>query len=158
MNKLVMGLILGAMVLIVWNPDISSLSALVPSVVSPDDRVPTPTAAMQAKVAHITDLVSAGEDHKVDGQLMGNFFRDLAAYGAADTNIKTKHQMRQLTIEAGRAEFEGRFKGKYKDLGKAINKFVDNELTLSPGPLDEATRIKAVKAWEAVSWACYQGS
>lgn len=96
----------------------------------------------------------------VDGVKLSNLYSDLAKLISLETTdevVKNTLEIREANKLAGLL-YDLRLKDKYPDLAKEANALVVKYIGDDNVVLDDHLRKKAVDVFNALSWACYEGS
>ncbi len=130
--------------------------------VTPDVVIPEPSADAKSVVEKhdIARLLKAGKNPSVNGPQLGYFYNEFAKLTVANEEaVKSTAQIREANAKCGKILFEGNIvAGKdYPGLREAIEASVVETIGKQNAPLTPETRAKAVKIFEAIGWACYQG-
>lgn len=99
-------------------------------------------------------------DRNIDGIKLSSLYSDLAKLIALEeTNeiVKSTIEIREANKLAGLL-YDLRLKDKYPDLAKEANALVVKYIGDDNVVLDDHLRKKAVDVFNALSWACYEGS
>lgn len=143
-------------------PDLSWLNINLPRPVVSDIVVTEPTdAVLLAKCNGVIDSLRSGPSARtVDGKKLAELYQDLATLFSLDGEnvvVTTTEEIRQANSIAGQISRLG-LKDKYPDLASSSEAVVVAALGEENVPLNSTSRAKAVEAFQALSWACYQGS
>lgn len=136
-------------------------SKVIPSVgpVTPDVVIVEPTADVKTIVEKhgITNLVAQGKN-PAEAATMGYFYTELGKRTVGNEAVtKSTSDVRAANVKCGQALFGGILKGKYPGLANAIDAAVIEAIGKQNAPLTPESRARAVKIFEAIGWACYQG-
>lgn len=138
-------------------PDNPTPPAPVPVPV-PDVIIPvilTPSAGDQALSADIPRfMVSADKKQlKEDAISLAVMYNEFADFITNETATYTSTQDVQTgNKKVGELMFKGKLKGAYTGLGLAVDKALENKLTLKIEPLDPQKRVDAVSIIRAIAW------
>lgn len=142
-------------------PDLSSLSNFNiggGSAVVQLDPVDTKT---QTKVKPVVDVIKNGpSSRKQDGARLASLFRDMSTLIAVDGDasiIKSTNDIRNAVSLVGDM-LRMDINSKYEDFEKETTAFTQSMIGTEDVILDSETRANAVKAFQALAWACLQGS
>lgn len=108
----------------------------------------------------IEALRSNPSSRNVDGKKLASLYRDLATLISLDGDnmvIKNTEEVRQANRLAG-IMLQLDMKGKYKDLASANDTLIKVAIGDDSVLLDSILRDKAVEGFNALAWACYEGS
>lgn len=165
LNSKVVLFIAGVLIFVgIFKPN---LSFIVPNnsvdvIVNPDLEVGKPTDEVllekAKKVAQAFD--GSSFDKKVDGQRLALLYLDLATLIELDGEqevVKTTEEIRQANSLAG-AVLRLNLKGAYPGLSDAANDLLMSQIGEDIVPLDSSLRAKAVDAFRALAWGCFEGS
>lgn len=103
---------------------------------------------------------SSSSSKKQDSVRLSSLYQDIALLVSMDENeevIKTTEEIRQANSLAG-LMLRLDIKGKYPGLSDAAESVIVSQIGDDVVPLDKSLREKAVNAFKALSWACYEGS
>lgn len=103
---------------------------------------------------------NGSSDRYIDGIKLSNLYSDLAKLiSLEDTNeiLKSTIEIREANKLAGLL-YDLRLKDKYPDLSQAANTLVVKYIGDDNVVLDNELRKRAVDVFNALSWACYEGS
>lgn len=166
-NKVVLAI--GAVLIVVGvlRPDLSSLIPSnggndTPVVNVPEVAVEVPTEPSLKEVADelVKILKAGGEDRKVDGRNLAKLYSDIANLISLDLDnevVKTTSEIREVNGVAG-SLMNLKLKGKYPDFAQTAKKLVVTAIGDDIAVLNDETRSKAVDAFNALAWACYEGA
>ena len=166
-NKVVLAI--GAVLIVVGvlRPDLSSLIPSnggndTPVVNVPEVVVEAPTEPSLKEVADelVEILKTGGEDRKVDGLNLAKLYSDIANLISLDLDnevVKTTSEIREVNGVAG-SLMNLKLKGKYPDFAQTAKKLVVTAIGDDIAVLNDETRSKAVDAFNALAWACYEGA
>ena len=116
---------------------------------------------LREKCQLVIDVLSnAGSDRKKDGQRLSDLYMDLATLIELDGEnqvVKTTEEIRQANVLSGMM-LRMNIQGKYPGLADAAQTVVISQIGDEAVVLDEELRQKAVEAFRALSWACYEGA
>lgn len=159
-------LVIGAILIAIGilKPDLSNINFR--PVVNPDPVTtinviePTDEKLKEAALVVKNILKNGGGSHKKDALLLSGLYKDLAALIAMDganTVVKTTDEIREANSVSGKL-MNLDLKDKYDNLAEACN----NVIVLAIGDdnvlVSQEIRSKAVAAFSALSWACYEGA
>ena len=166
-NKVVLAI--GAVLIVVGvlRPDLSSLIPSnggndTPVVNVPEVAVEVPTEPSLKEVADelVEILKTGGEDRKVDGLNLAKLYSDIANLISLDLDnevVKTTSEIREVNGVAG-SLMNLKLKGKYPDFAQTAKKLVVTAIGDDIAVLNDEIRSKAVDAFNALAWACYEGA
>ena len=166
-NKVVLAI--GAVLIVVGvlRPDLSSLIPSnggndTPVVNVPEVAVEVPTEPSLKEVADelVKILKAGGEDRKVDGRNLAKLYSDIASLISLDLDnevVKTTSEIREVNGVAG-SLMNLKLKGKYPEFAQTAKKLVVAAIGDDIAVLNDETRSKAVDAFNALAWACYEGA
>ena len=166
-NKVVLAI--GAVLIVVGvlRPDLSSLIPSnggndTPVVNVPEVVVEAPTEPSLKEVADelVKILKAGGEDRKVDGRNLAKLYSDIANLISLDLDnevVKTTSEIREVNGVAG-SLMNLKLKGKYPEFAQTAKKLVVAAIGDDIAVLNDETRSKAVDAFNALAWACYEGA
>ena len=166
-NKVVLAI--GAVLIVVGvlRPDLSSLIPSnggnnTPVVNVPEVAVEVPTEPSLKEVADelVKILKAGGEDRKVDGRNLAKLYSDIANLISLDLDnevVKTTSEIREVNGVAG-SLMNLKLKGKYPEFAQTAKKLVVAAIGDDIAVLNDETRSKAVDAFNALAWACYEGA
>lgn len=110
--------------------------------------------------AVILSLKDGPSSRKTDGKRLASLYLDLATLvglDEEDTVIRNTEEIRQANRLAG-IMLKLDMKGKYKDLAEANFNLIKAAIGDDSVLLDSNLREKAVEGFNALAWACYEGS
>lgn len=122
------------------------------SVVAPDDP------KLKDSTADIIKILQSGS--KSDALRLAALYLDISKLIALDnetTVIKNTDEIREANKLSGALCFLN-LKNKYEGLAESANKVIVAGIGDDNVPLDSSLREKAVKSFEALAWACKEGS
>ena len=166
-NKVVLAI--GAVLIVVGvlRPDLSSLIPSnggndTPVVNVPEVAVEVPTEPSLKEVADelVKILKAGGEDRKVDGRNLAKLYSDIANLISLDLDnevVKTTSEIREVNGVAG-SLMNLKLKGKYPEFAQTAKKLVVAAIGDDIAVFNDETRSKAVDAFNALAWACYEGA
>ena len=166
-NKVVLAI--GAVLIVVGvlRPDLSSLIPSnggydTPVVNVPEVVVEAPTEPSLKEVADelVKILKAGGEDRRVDGLNLAKLYSDIASLISLDLDnevVKTTSEIREVNGVAG-SLMNLKLKGKYPEFAQTAKKLVVAAIGDDIAVLNDETRSKAVDAFNALAWACYEGA
>jgi hypothetical protein len=133
-----------------------------PSVVVVEDvKVEKPSSEiLLEKSENVIKALSVSSDRKTDGKKLAKLYVDIAkliSLDDADQVIKNTEEIRQVNRISG-LMVDLDIKGKYPDLAEANQALVISVLGDDQVLLNNDLRSKAVDAFNALAWACYEGS
>lgn len=105
-------------------------------------------------------LVNSKTNSKKDGQRLCDLYIDLATLielDAENETIKTTEEIRQANTLAG-PMLRMNMQGKYPGLADAAQIVIASQIGDDAVALDSELRKKAVDAFKALAWACYEGT
>lgn len=108
----------------------------------------------------INVLKSGPSSRKNDGIKLSSLYTDLANLVSLDGDdqvIKSTLEIREANKLSG-IMLQLDLNGKYSGLSSAANNVIVSSLGSDDVVLDQQLRTKAVEAFRALAWACYQGS
>jgi hypothetical protein len=111
-------------------------------------------------ISVIDALKSGPSSRKTDGKRLSSLYSDLALLISLDgenTVIKNTEEVRQANRLAG-IMLQLDMKDKYKDLASANDTLIKVAIGDDSVLLDSILRDKAVEGFNALAWACYEGS
>jgi hypothetical protein len=131
-------------------------------VVNPDLQVEKPTDEVLLEKAKVVIKAFDGSafDKSKDGQRLALLYLDLATLIELDGEqevVKTTEEIRQANSLTG-AMLRLNLKGVYPGLSDASNDLLVSQIGEDIVPLDSSLRAKAVDAFRALAWACFEGS
>lgn len=162
-NKAV--LVVGAILIAVgiFKPDLSNLiPKRVDDVVDVVVEIAEPTDAdLKEAALKIVDIIKSGDnDRKKDGKTLAGLYIDLSRLISLDSEnqvIKTTSEIREVNSVAG-SLMNLQMQGKYPGLSTAAKELVVGAIGDDVSVLNEEQRGKAVAAFEALAWACFEGA
>lgn len=163
-NKVV--LVIGALLIAVglFRPDFSFLlnRGDTNPVLSPIVNVEEPKDEKLKELAMaVSNVLKDGtSDRKVDGLALASLWKDLAALIMMDKEnevLRTTAELREANAVSGKL-MDLNLKGKYDGLPEAARAVVVYAIGDNNVVLTEEMRAKAAEAFEALSWAAYQGA
>ncbi len=133
-----------------------------PSVVVVEDvKVEKPSSEiLLEKSENVIKALSVSSDRKTDGKKLAKLYVDIAKLISLDDTdqvIKNTEEIRQANRISG-LMVDLDIKGKYPDLAEANQALVISVLGDDQVLLNNDLRSKAVDAFNALAWACYEGS
>lgn len=108
----------------------------------------------------VSSLKNGSSDRKNDGKRLSSLYADLAllvSLDGEDQVIKSTEEIKQANLIAG-SMLRMNMKNKYPDLAKNANTVIVSAIGDDNAVLSKDLRAKAVDAFNALSWACDQGS
>ena len=158
-------LAIGALLILfgLFQPDLGNFVPFGPEVVVtvPTTEVPTDEALLE-KGTVIVDLLreSDASGKREDCLKLSSLYRDMAVLiglDGKDNVIKTTSAIREANILAGKM-LRLDVDGKYEGLADAAGDLLASTIGKDEVVLNEDLREKSVDAFEALSWAFYEGS
>jgi hypothetical protein len=140
-----------------FKPNFSSLNQDIPQA---NISKPTNVALLDECETVIRALKSGPSSRKVDGKRLASLYTDLATLinlDGEDTVIKNTEEIRQANRLAG-IMLKLDMKDKYADLADANFNLIKAAIGDDSVLLDSDLREKAVEGFNALAWACYEGS
>jgi hypothetical protein len=133
-----------------------------PSVVVVEDvKVEKPSSEiLLEKSENVIKALSVSSDRKADGKKLAKLYVDIAkliSLDGEDQVIKNTEEIRQANRISG-LMVDLDIKGKYPDLAEANQSLVVSVVGDDQVLLNSDLRSKAVDAFNALAWACYEGS
>ena len=133
-----------------------------PSVVVLDDvKVEKPSSEiLLEKSTDVIKALSVSNDRKVDGKKLAKLYIDIAkliSLDGEDQVIRNTEEIRQANRISG-LMVDLDIKGKYPDLAQANQSLVVSVVGDDQVLLNNDLRSKAVDAFNALAWACFEGS
>lgn len=161
MNKNLLVLLV-AVVLIVFGLFKPSLSIINPANNENSLTFEPPSNVMLADhcMPVIGALKNGPSSRHVDGKRLASLYRDLAiliSLDGEDTVIKNTEELRQANKLAG-IMLKLDMKDKYQDLASANDTLIKVAIGDDSVLLDSILRARAVEGFNALAWACYEGS
>lgn len=131
-------------------------------VVNPSVKVEKPTDEVLLEKAKAVTKAFDGSsfNRKKDGQRLALLYLDLATLIELDGEeevIKTTEEIRQANSLTG-VMLRLNLKGVYPGLSDTTNDLLMSQIGEDIVPLDSNLRTKAVAAFRALAWACFEGS
>lgn len=159
MNSKILVLLVGILLIAVglFKPNLSSLSHDTPQA---NISKPTNVALLDECESVIKALKNGPSSRKADGKRLASLYTDLATLinlDGEDTIIKNTEEIRQANRLAG-IMLKLDMKDKYADLADANFKLIKAAIGDDSVLLDSDLREKAVEGFNALAWACYEGS
>lgn len=142
------------------------LSKLIPGVNSNPKIVNTikleaPTdEAVLAQCDEVIKALSEDNDRATDGKRLSSLYSDLSELISLDDKnevIRNTEEIRQANRLSG-IMLQMDIKDKYPSLAEANEKLIILNIGDDNIPLTKDLRAKAVQAFRALAWACYEGS
>lgn len=131
------------------------------AVVVEDIKVEKPSSELLLeKSENVIKALSVSGDRKTDGKKLAKLYVDIAkliALDGEDQVIKNTEEIRQANKISG-LMVDLDIKGKYPDLAEANQALVVSVVGDDQVLLNNDLRSKAVDAFNALAWACYEGS
>jgi len=164
-NKILLALATILVIVGLLKPDLTSLSNILPKVrPAPEVLVinkPTSSDLLTAS-EDVIKALSVHKDRKTDGVELAKLYRDLAILISFDDTqgeeiIKSTEEVRIANRLAGKM-LRLNIVNKYPDLQNATQNVVVVGLGDDIIVLDKDSRKAAVDSFNALSWACYEGS
>lgn len=150
-------LVLGALL----KPDLSSLPNFNIGGGSSVVELDPVDSETQTKVKSVIDVIKNGpSSRKQDGVRLASLFHDMSTLVAVDGDtsiIKSTNDIRNAVSLVGDM-LRMNISSKYEDFEKETTEFVQSMIGTEDIMLDSDTRAEAVKAFQALAWACLQGS
>ena len=147
-----------------FQPSLNNWSPLNPSptpVVTVDVDAPSdPELRKLAEVVKDCLLNSDSETRQRDALLLSGLYKDVSTVIAIENNDKVivnTETIRQINILSGYM-LHLDIKGKYEGLGKAAEKLLVSGIGNENKSMTEELRQKSIDCFEALSWACLEGS
>jgi hypothetical protein len=165
MSKKTIVLLIGAALIGIGllKPDLSFLYNLTTISVATDRldiKVPTDTVIKEKAIEVTKALKTGSKDRKYDGVELAKLYRDLALLIKMDNEnqiIKTTDEIREANSVSGML-LNLNLVDKYPDLAESCENVVVTAIGLDNIPVSAEIRSKTVEAFEALSWATYEGS
>jgi hypothetical protein len=165
-NTLLMTMAIGLILFGVIKPDISQYLPSNNSVINSNaienyvvDAPQNDLLLEKAKV--VKNIISNGPSSRAyEGKKLSSLYYDLAiliSLTGSDEVVRNTEEIRQANSLAGIMLKLG-IKDKYKDLSGATEDLVISYVGKDDILLDDMSRGRAVEAFRALSWACYEGS
>lgn len=164
-NKFLLGL--GAVLVVVglFKPNLNNIIPTPfpnPSPVAPSFEVSEPEdpALKEAALEIAAILQDGGKDHKIDGLALSSLYLDIAKLVSLDNEnevVRTTSELREVNSVAGTL-MNLSLKGKYPNFASKARELVVSVLGDDIAVLNTENRTKAVEAFEALAWGCYQGA
>jgi hypothetical protein len=131
------------------------------SVVTNDLDVTKPTSdLLLEKSKDVVKALSVSSDRKIDGKKLAKLYLDMAMLISLDGEqevIKGTEDIRQANTISG-LMLDLDMKGKYPDLAAANKALIISVVGDDQVLLSKELREQAVDAFNALAWACYEGS
>lgn len=131
------------------------------SVVTDDIEVTKPTSdLLLEKSKDVIQALSVSGDRKIDGKKLAKLYLDMAtliSLDGEDEVIKGTEDIRQANAISG-LMLDLDMKGKYPDLAAANKSLIVSVVGDDQVLLSKELREQAVDAFQALAWACYEGS
>lgn len=160
-------LIIGIILLLIgfFKPDVSSFIPVGPTVVAPSNNCVIDAPADQnilEKAIIVKDILLESNDstRKTDATKLSSLYCDIATLIELDNEemvIKDTATIKEANSLCGKM-LRLNIKDKYPNLANASKEVVVAAVGEDDVLLDNDTRIKAVEAFRALSWAFYEGS
>lgn len=133
-----------------------------PQVVNIEDvKVNKPTNEdLILKSKEVIEALSVSNDRKVDGKKLAKLYLDIATLISLDGEnevIKNTEEIRQANRLSG-LMLQLDIKDKYDNLAEANQALIVHAIGDDSVPLTKDLRAKAVEGFQALAWACYEGS
>lgn len=113
------------------------------------------------KASVVKNIIAQGPSSRnYEGKKLASLYYDLSTLiglRGKDEVVRNTEEIRQANSLAGMMLQLG-IKDKYDDLSEASEDLVVSHIGKDDVLLDDTTRDKAVEAFKALSWACYEGS
>jgi len=131
------------------------------AVIVEDIKVEKPSSELLLeKSENVIKALSVSSDRKADGKKLAKLYVDIAkliSLDGEDQVIKNTEEIRQANRISG-LMVDLDIKGKYPDLAEANQSLVVSVVGDDQVLLNSDLRSKAVDAFNALAWACYEGS
>lgn len=148
----------------ILKPDFSNLIPTgKPTVDSPSIIVSEPSdPTLKAAAMKVVDTLknSGSPDRKADGLALAMLYGDISKLISLDTKdlvVKTTSEVREINSVSG-SLMNLKLQGKYPNLAVYAKELVVAAVGDDIAVLNETTRKKAVEAFEALSWGCFEGT
>lgn len=162
-NKLVLSVAVVLIGIGLLKPDLSNLLPK-PGVVvnTPTVEVKEPTdPAIKTVALQIVEILKNGSsDRVVDGLELSKLYSDIANLISLDEEnlvVKTTSEIKEINSVAG-SMMNLKLKGKYPDFALTAKELIVTVIGDEVSVLNQDSRAKAVSAFEALAWACYEGA
>lgn len=159
-------ILVGAAILIaigIFKPDFSNLlpkPGVVVNTPTVEVKEPADPALKIAALQIVEILKNGGSDRTVDGLELSKLYLDVANLISLDEEnlvVKTTSEIKEINSVAG-SMMNLKLKGKYPDFASTAKELVVSVMGDEVSVLNEESRTKAVSAFEALAWACYEGA
>lgn len=165
MNYKTLLLIIGAILLGIGllKPDFSNIIKPLPNnpnIIVDDLNLSKPSDELMPAVKNVIKALSGNDDRKIDGKRLASLYNDISTLIALDGNdqvIKNTDEIRQVNKLAG-LMLKLNIKDKYEDLSEAAQLLIIQAIGDDHVLLDSKLRSKAVEGFQALAWACNEGS
>jgi hypothetical protein len=165
LNSKVVLFIAGVLIFVgIFKPNLSFIvpNKTVDVIVNPDLEVSRPIDEVLLEKAQAVTKAFDGSafDRNKDGQRLALLYLDLATLIELDGEqevVKTTEEIRQANSLSG-TMLRLNLKGTYPGLSDAANDLLVSQIGEDIVPLDSNLRAKAVDAFRALAWACFEGS
>ena len=158
-------LVIGAVLIAIgiFRPDFSSvIPKAKPTVDLPSVTVSEPEdPSLKEAAVKVADILkNGGPERTVDGLALAGLYGDIAKLISLDSEnqvVKTTSEIREINSVAG-SLMNLKLQGKYPNLAVSARELVVEALGDDIAVLNETSREKAVDAFEALSWGCFEGT
>jgi hypothetical protein len=160
MNKALLGLGIVLILIGLYKPNLTQFNAPVCSSIENYITEPPTDENLKSKCDLVVEsFVNGGSDRKQDAKKLSSLFYDIANLIEIDVEevVKNTEEIRQVNALAG-PMLKLNIKDKYPNLSVNTNNVVVSCVGDDNVLLDKNLRVKAVEAFRALSWACYEGS
>jgi hypothetical protein len=165
MNNKTIILLIGSVLIAVgvFKPDLSAVyNFITPSITTTvlETKVPTDLVIKEKAVEVTKALKTGSKDRKYDGVELAKLYRDLALLIKMDNEnqiVRTTDEIREANSVGGML-LNLNLVDKYPDLAESCENVVVTAIGLDNIPVSAEIRSKTVEAFEALSWATYEGS
>jgi hypothetical protein len=164
-NKVLLAI--GAVLVVVGfvKPDLNNIipnPSPTPSPVVPSFEISEPeNPSLKEAALEIAEILkNGGENHKNDALALSNLYADIAKLVSLDNEnevVRTTNELREVNSVAGSLMNLG-LKGKYPNFASKARELVVSVLGDDIAVLSADSRAKAVEAFEALAWGCYEGA
>lgn len=146
----------------VFQPDLNWPSVSPPAVVSTVDVDAPADKELKALAEDVRDcfLNSNDADRKSDALILGSLYNDISKVISLKDSyeiVNTTEVIRQINVLSG-AMLDLDIKGKYDGLSAAAEKLVTSVIGNENIAMTDELREKSVEVFQALSWACVEGS
>lgn len=102
---------------------------------------------------------NGSDDRTEDAKRLASLYHDMSILIALDDDpvIKTTDAIRDANVLAAKL-LKINLKNKYEGLASAMTKLLEQHVTDQSVSLDDSLRKKASEAFDALAWACLEGS